>query len=81
MEYKHRSLSKTSAGDKDPKESVNDTGKGVMEKRQREYRGVFKEFCISKQRKTQFFNSRSSKGRQIDEMELENLKVKKDEEK
>ena len=68
-------LSAPSAGDKDPRETVIDTRNGAIENadvssRNSATQGSKKEPSIA--------NSWSSRGRQIDESELENLRAKKE---
>ena len=71
-------VSSTSAADKDPKESVIDTGNGALENA--ENLGVSsRHFATQGSRKQpSIANSRSSRRRQIEEMELKNLRAKKE---
>ena len=70
----------TSTGDKDPNdETVIDTGNGAIENAEENAEVSFKQSAThGSRKKTSIANSRSSKRRQIEEMELENLRAKKE---
>ena len=72
-------VSNTSTGDKDPNdETVIDTGNGAIENAEENAEVSSKHSATHGSRKQHSIaNSRSSKRRQIDQMELENLKAKK----
>ena len=71
-------VSSTSAGDKDPNgETVSDTGNGAIENAEENAEVSSKHSATHGSRKQpSLANSRSSKRRQIEEMELENLRAK-----
>ena len=73
-------MSTTSAGDKDPNdETVIDTGNGAIEIAEENNEVSSKHSATHGSRKQpSIANSRSSKRRQIEEMELENLRAKKE---
>ena len=72
-------VSSTSAGDKDPNETVIDTGNGAIENAERNVEVSSRHSAAHGSRKEpSIHNSRSSRGRQIDEMELENLRAEKE---
>ena len=73
-------MSTTSAGDKDPNDkTVIDTGNGAIENAEENNEVSFKHSATHGSRKQpSIANSRSSKRRQIEEMELEHLKAKKE---
>ena len=73
-------VSSTSAGDKDPNdETVIDTGNGAIENAEENAEVSSKHYATHGSRKQpSIANSRSSKRRQIKEMELENLRAKKE---
>ena len=73
-------VSTTATGDKDPNdETVIDTGNGAIESAEENGEVSSKHSATYGSRKhPSFANSRSSKRRQIEEMELENLKAKKE---
>ena len=73
-------MSTTSTGDKDTNnETVNDTGNGAIEEAEENAEVSSKHTATHGSRKQpSIANSRSSKRRQIEEMELENLKAKKE---
>ena len=75
-------MSTTSTGDKDTNdETVIDTGKGAIENAEENAEVSSKHSATHGSRKQHSIaNSRSSKRRQIEEMELENLKAKKEKE-
>ena len=73
-------VSTTSAGDKDPNnETVIDTGNGAIENAE-ENNEVFSKHSAThgSRKQPSIANSRLSKRRQIEEMELENLRAKKE---
>ena len=72
-------MSSTSAGDKDPNETVIDTGNGALENAEGNVEVSTGHSATQGSRKQpSTANSRSSRRRQIDEMELENLRAKKE---
>ena len=73
-------VSTTSAGDKDPNdETVIDTGNGAIENAEENAEVSSKRSATHGNRKQpSIANSRSSRRRQIEEMELENLRAKKE---
>ena len=73
-------VSSTLAGDKDPNdETVIDTGNGAIENAEQNAEVSSKHSATHGSRKQpSIANSRSSKRRQIEEMELENLRAKKE---
>ena len=72
-------VSTTSAGDKDPNdETVIDTGNGAMENAENNEVSSKHSATHGSRKQPSIANSRSSKGRQIEEMELENLRAKKE---
>ena len=74
-------MSSTFAGDKDPKETVIDTGNGVVENVEENLDVSSRHSATQGSRKQpSIANSRSPRRRQIGEMELENLRTQKERE-
>ena len=73
-------VTSSSAGDKDPNdETVNDTGNGAIKNAEENAEVSSRHSATHGSRKQpSIANSRSSKGRQIEEMEFENLRAKKE---
>ena len=72
-------VSSTSAGDKDPNETVIDTENGALENAEENFEVSSRRFATQGSRKQpSISNLRSLRRRQIDEMELENLRAKKE---
>ena len=72
-------VSSTSAGDKDPNETVIDTGNGATENAEENAEVSSKHSVPQGSRKQpSIANPRSSRRRQIEEMELEKLRAKKE---
>ena len=71
-------VSSTSAGDNEPNETLIDTGNGAVEDAEENVKVSSRHFATQGSRKQpSIANSRSSRRRQIDEMELKNLRAKK----
>ena len=72
-------VSSTSAVDKDPKETVIGAGNRVIENAEENTAIFFRHSAAQESRKQpSFANSRSSRRRQIDEIELKNLRAEKE---
>ena len=71
-------VSSTSAVDKDPNETVIDTGNGAIENAEENVEFSSRHSATQGSRKqTSIANSRPSRRREIEEMELKNLRAKK----
>ena len=72
-------VSSLSAGDKDPNETVIDTGNGAVENAEENVEFSSSHFATQGSRKQpSIANLRSSRRRQVDEMELKNLRAEKE---